>query len=173
MLKKRLAKSLVTVAAISSLVAGGSFALFTASTGNQGNTFTAGTVTLGSPVSVQVPLNPLAPGDSGTADVSVNYTGNLDAWVGFDATLTGDLAHELTVTAAGTTVTTAGIQNQVIGTAAVSTGATVIVPVDYELDLDADNADQGKSATLNITIKAVQADHNNNTGNTGPSSWSN
>ena len=99
-IKKRLAVAsavATTVAAVATLVAGFTFGLFSASESSGANTFTAGTVSVGtgSPASVTCIISNMVPGDSSatapigsTADASctynVKYTGSANAWLGVD-----------------------------------------------------------------------------------------
>jgi hypothetical protein len=102
-LKKRLVlagATLTTVGAVTTLIAGFTFGLFSASETSGTNTFTAGTVSvgLGTPASVVCTVT-LMPGDSsGTAPIgskadtactyNVEYTGTVGAWLGVDMTVT-------------------------------------------------------------------------------------
>lgn len=174
MFKKRLALSLLTVATISMLVAGASFALFTAETSNAGNTITAGTVTLGTPVSTIANIANVAPGDSGSQSLAVTYTGNLNAWVGLDTIATGDLLtadggkFELTISD-GTKTYNNNAANQVVGLLANGDSRTFIVS--WNLPLNTGNDAQGDSASVSLKVHAVQAKNNTNSTNDGPISW--
>lgn len=172
---KRLAMSLLAVAAISALVIGGTFALFTASTTNQSNTFTAGTVTLDAHATNLVNVTNIAPGDSGTATYSVKYTGSLDAWLGLSTTLSGDLTTcdgggKYTYSISdGTKSYNANAADQVIKK--VVPNETVTFTLTGALNLNAGNDCQGDSATFSMLVKAVQARNNTNGTNDGPISW--
>jgi hypothetical protein len=64
-----------------------------------GNTFTAGVVSFGSPVTTTCTINPMAPGDASTGwspagsnatcTYQVTYSGNVPAFLGLDLTITG------------------------------------------------------------------------------------
>ncbi len=92
-LKTKLAMALISSAAGAAMIAGGSFALFSDTTTNSGNTFTAGTVTItdntaaGAIFNGDALVGNLAPGDSGsTGSLSVTNSGTLDEWVGLKTT---------------------------------------------------------------------------------------
>lgn len=83
-LKSKLAMALATSAAGAAMIAGGSFALFTANAGTTSNTFSAGNITLTPGVSwaASDTLNNIAPGDSGAlGNVTLTNSGSLDEWV--------------------------------------------------------------------------------------------
>ncbi len=101
-LKKRLAlaaATATTVGAVTTLVAGFTFGLFSATESSGANTFTAGTVTVGTttPASVTCTVTVL-PGDSSTGapidstaaqqcTYNVQYTGTANAWLAVDMTV--------------------------------------------------------------------------------------
>ena len=101
--RKRLlicAGGFTAVAAVGALVVGSTLGLFSATQTSGANTFTAGTVTLTTPVTVACTVGPMAPGDSSTGytpaisgqtdattapcTFSVKYAGNLPAYIGVD-----------------------------------------------------------------------------------------
>ncbi|HEY3363725.1 MAG TPA: TasA family protein [Symbiobacteriaceae bacterium] len=180
MFAKRMALSLLAVGVTSLIVTAATFALFTAQTTNQNNTFTAGTVTLGSPtpftcmVNAGGNTNNLAPGDSGACTVSVTYTGSLDAWLGVDVASSGDLftldANHAMITAVksgATTLTPDMTGRYVLGQ--YSNGQTASAEIDYSFPLAAGNNYQGKSGQISLSFHAVQS--RNNTTGSGPTSW--
>ena len=79
----------------------GTFSAFSATTGNPGNGFSAGTVTLADNDSgaalVSLPAN-AKPGDSSTRCIRVTYSGSLAAQVRLYASVSGGLADHLTLT---------------------------------------------------------------------------
>jgi hypothetical protein len=79
----------------------GTFSAFSATTGNPGNGFSAGTVTLGDDDAgaalVSLPAN-ARPGDSSTRCIRVSYSGSLPAQVKLYASVSGGLADHLTLT---------------------------------------------------------------------------
>lgn len=180
---KRVALSLLAVACISLLVTGASFALFTATTTNQQNTFSAGTVILmGNPVPCTI--DNIAPGDTVKctgAPYQVSYTGSLDAWIGLDTTLAGDLTtcggggkFTGAVTDQSNKSYNSSLVNQVVAMAHTNDAFTFYAG--GTLDISAPNDCQAKSATLTLLVHAVQARNNtkldaaNNP--VGPISWS-
>ncbi|QSO51376.1 hypothetical protein JZ785_21520 [Alicyclobacillus curvatus] len=85
-LKTKLAMAMATSAAGAAMIAGGTFALFTASTTNGPNTFTAGTVkvtdyTGGSAFKSAQYVANLAPGDKENGYITIKNEGSLGAWV--------------------------------------------------------------------------------------------
>lgn len=169
---KKILMSLATVGALSALVTGASFALFTASTTNENNTFSAGTVTLGDLVPFSCGVNDtgnMAPGDSGSCTVSVEYTGSLDAWIGVDFTTSGVLfggANPMTVDF--------GTYNLVGGKYVLgeySDGEDATVTVNYNFPLAAGNEYQGESGSIDLMFHAVQSKNNTNGTSTGPNAW--
>ncbi|MFZ5649992.1 MAG: TasA family protein [Bacillota bacterium] len=172
---KRLSLSLMAVALIAMLVSAATFALFTSTTTNQANTFTAGTVTLSQVAGVPFTLSNIAPGDAGTAGTfTVAYTGSLNAWLGLTTSTSGDLFAgttplTVTITDGASNSYLANAANQVVGTAAVGTGTSVTFTVNYSMPLSAGNEYQGDAGTLNMEVKAVQAA--NNSTSSGPISW--
>jgi hypothetical protein len=77
------------------------FSAFSATTGNPGNQFSAGTVTLADndagAALVSLPAN-ARPGDSSTRCIRVSYSGSLAAQVRLYASVSGGLADHLTLT---------------------------------------------------------------------------
>lgn len=165
---KRIALSLLSVGLIAGLVAGGTFALFTAQTTNQNNTFTAGTVTLGAPVTTLVDVTNIAPGDGDTETYDVTYTGSLDAWLGLDASISGDLTTcnpgvftvDISGGLADVSLDSSNLtaSDEVIGKFAQNGSANLTI--DWLLAGSADNDCQGDTATISLTVKAVQAKNN-------------
>lgn len=172
-LKKKMGAALFTTAMGAALIGGGTFALFTSQATNDGNTAQAGTLSISDitgPLgdgSAAFTVSNMAPGDTGTATVTIKNNGSLDAWVAIDSAIdTGDLAPVLDITAP---------------TAAVIIPAGQSAPfiVNYSLQRGAGNEYQGDSAALDIKFKAVQSKNNlndpNGDGDTsdanGPASW--
>ncbi|MFZ5827750.1 MAG: TasA family protein [Bacillota bacterium] len=182
---KRLVLSLVSVAAIAGLIAGGTFALFTAQTANVDNTFTAGTVTLdAAPVYTAIDIVNLAPGDADPAfgTYTVTYTGSLAAFIGVDLALTGGTPNLVTcgVDDFAVTVTGGSIAQTLNETTPSATGllygvlnqnGVATMNVAYAFDLDAPNACQTASATLSIGVYAVQQANNDANSDGYPDSW--
>jgi predicted ribosomally synthesized peptide with SipW-like signal peptide len=99
-MKRRLALGAATataVGAVAALVAGFTFGLFSATESSGANTFTAGTVSVGtgSPASVTCTITNMVPGDSSagastgsksdsTCTYNVKYTGSANAWLAVD-----------------------------------------------------------------------------------------
>jgi len=92
--------ALASVAAGATFVAGVTLGLFSsAGSASGGNSFTAGVVRFGSPVSTTCAINPMAPGDASTGwspagslatcTYQVTYSGNVRAFLGLDLTITG------------------------------------------------------------------------------------
>lgn len=174
-LKKKLAMAIVTTTAGAAIMAAGSFALFTSSATNQGNTFTAGTVVLsdvtnGTLSSQEQNAANLAPGDSKTLTMTVKNDGSLDEWVQIDSAKT--TASESTTGGLfqGATPMTLALDN---GVYKLAPGATQTLTVTYTLPLGADDSYQKATGSFNVVVDAVQARNNTNDAGTGPNSWNN
>jgi spore coat-associated protein N len=175
MLAKRISLSLLAIAMVSLVVSASSFALFSAQSSNVDNTFTAGTVTLANEADMLVDVSNIAPGDSGTAGTyAITYSGSLDAWIGIDASRSGDLFScdgggnfAVTLTDQDGNTYSTNAKNQVVGV--YSTGEVLTLTANYALDLAAGNDCQGDGAQVAFHVKAVQ--FRNNDGGTGPISW--
>jgi len=176
MLAKRISMSLLAIAMVSLVVSASSFALFSAQSGNANNTFTAGTVTLGTPMTDFATVNNIAPGDSGSKSYSIEYTGSLDAWIGLDVSTSGDLmtcdggGRFATSLTDGVNTFSGNANDQVVGVYA--QGQVLNLTLNWGLDLNAGNDCQGDGATVSLMVKAVQHRNNINGAGTGPISWS-
>lgn len=166
-IKKKLGMALATTALGAMLIGGGTFALFSATAENSGNTFTTGSVAIdaGSVAvfSGAVYAN-LAPGDSGTATLTVTNTGTLEAFIKVDDidNLSGGLFD--------------GGPNQLQITyddsvKKVAPGGTATFDIHYLLPLDAGNEYQGETGTFDILVKAVQVKNNDANNDNLPDSW--
>ncbi len=170
-IKKKLAMALVTTTAGAAIMAAGSFALFTGTATNTGNTFTAGTVivsdiTNGTLSSQEVNAGKIAPGDGKTLTMTVKNDGNLSEWVKIDqdetnGTKTGGLF-------GGSTPMTLTLDNKVVELAP---GAETTFNVDYSLPLAADNSYQSATGSFNVKVDAVQSRNNRNSAGDGPNAW--
>ena len=97
---RRVLLSLVVVGAVGGVAAAGTWSAFSATTGNAGNSFGAGTVHLtdNDAGAAMLSLTNARPGDATTGCLLVTYGGTLDSGVRLHATVTGDLAPYLTLT---------------------------------------------------------------------------
>jgi hypothetical protein len=175
--------AVVGVGAIAALSIGASFSLFTATQPGASQTFTAGTVSLNSPqtATCTTTVTNMEPGDVGTCDFGVYYGGTLPAYIGAEATATGNLAPELTFTinaAPQTSSTPVVIGNT--GAPPVNTSTEYMADVAYTLSISAGNSYQGQSAVVTVTFYAVQCSNNlagypgnanESCGSQGPASW--
>jgi len=76
---RRILLSLVAIGVLTSFMGLGGLSLFTATTDNDGNAFTSGTVEIStSPASAFLTMSNMAPGDSVTAQLTVSNDGTLD-----------------------------------------------------------------------------------------------
>jgi len=165
-LKKKLAMAVVTTTAGAAIMAAGSFALFTSTASNTGNTFTAGTVvvtdTTGGKVAAQeVNFANLAPGDGKTLQMTVKNEGTLEEWVKIDSAATtltetgalfgGDTPLTLTLTAAPVKL---------------APGATATFDIPYSFPIAANDTYQGATGSFNVVVDAVQARNNTNAAGT-------
>ena len=184
---KRIALSLMTAGAVTALVGGASFALFSATANNDTNTFAAGTVNFSAPSApVTCKVANMAPGDTNTCTYAVTYSGSLNGWLGLTATESGDLfgnggatAQVTSAAATGNTVCKAPNSPLAVqpsgGTVApdlvceVANGDTVTFTTTVALPLNTGNSFQGATGT--VTLDAVAVQHRNNTTNNAPTSW--
>lgn len=89
------------VIGVAGLLAGaGSYAVFTATTGNTGNSFTSGTVAIqdNDANTAMLALANAKPGDADTSCIRIEYTGSLDSTVRLYGSVSGSLASYLTLT---------------------------------------------------------------------------
>lgn len=165
---KKILMSLATVGALSALITGASFALFTAQAENQNNTFTAGTVKLGEVTTFDcgIETDNLAPGDSGTCEVSVTYSGSLEAFIGVEHSASGALFKGSTPMTY--TINGSGDSGTILLGKA-KDGDPTTATVAYTFPLEAGNSYQGKSGTISLKFKAVQVRNNEEDGK--PKSW--
>lgn len=164
-LKKTMATAMVTTALGASLIAGGSYAIFTSSAQNTGNTFAAGTVIIkldkaDVPAEKYFNLTNMAPGDSEIQPVTVSNAGSLE--LRYDLTLavggdlgTGDKKLEITAysDAAGTVALNAADR-------VLAVGGSETIYVKVTLPKEAGNEYQGKSGTASIKVDAEQTKNN-------------
>jgi spore coat-associated protein N len=168
---KKMILAVATTALGAALVGGASFALFTSSTTNSGNTFTAGTVvvtdTTGHTLtSEDVLTGNLAPGDHNTFTMTVKNNGTLDEWVQVDAAKSA--ATNAGSIFGGATPLKLSYAPDVVKLAP---GESHTFNVDYNFPLAADNSYQSATGSFNVVVDAVQARNNTNGAGTGPQSW--
>lgn len=173
---KGIAKVAFAVMLLAAVFGGGyTLALFNATTNETVNTFVTGSVRLGQPTSTLINITNMAPGDSGTKTYQVTYTGSLEAWIGLDTRLVGDLSTcdgggRLNVSISDSTKSySANAAGQVV--AKVASGSSLTFTVNYVLALGTNNPCQEKDAVLGLLVKAVQAANNTKPDNSGPLTW--
>lgn len=180
-IKKKFGMALATTALGAMLIGGGTFALFSGTASNEGNTFTAGTVAISS-VTAQGKIfagdlyfDNLAPGDSGTKTLTIKNNGSLDAWVKLDGyTHNGEgtldpnnkKAGDLFI---GSNPLTLQLDSKFVRVPA--NGGEASFNVSYSFPSAAGNEYQGTSGSATIKVKAVQARNNTNATEDGPISW--
>lgn len=165
-LKKTMAMAMATTALGATLIAGGSFAIFTSSAQNTGNTFAAGTLK----VEIDKPDGKLAvgyftivnwaPGDSQIQPVVVSNKGTLDLRYDLALAVGGDLgtgAHPLVITAYSDAAGTVPLS---VTDRVLAVGGSEIVYVKVEFPKDAGNEYQGKKGTASIKVEAEQTKNN-------------
>lgn len=167
-LKTKLGMAVMSSVIGATMIAGGTFAYFTASAQNTGNSFAAGTlgISLDKPDGTKYfDIGNMAPGDSGSATVTVSNTGSLELRYDIAETLTGALAsgaNGLAVTikdSAGNVITPGTDNNRVLAPSG-SAGDSEVLTVEYVLPSGAGNEYQGTSATLGLTVNAEQTRNN-------------
>jgi predicted ribosomally synthesized peptide with SipW-like signal peptide len=163
-IKKKMGAALVSTALGAALIGGGTFALFTDSAQNTGNTFAAGTleISLDKPDGTKYfDISNIAPGDSGSATVTVKNEGSLELRYDIAETLEGALAQganglKVTIKDKDGNVIVPGEGNDRV----LASKASEDLTVEWTLPKDAGNEYQGKSATLGITVNAEQTKNN-------------
>lgn len=170
-IKGKFGGAIMATALGATLIGAGTSALFTSSTSNQGNTFTAGTVVVtdktgGTLASQEVNFGNLAPGDHNSLKMAVKNEGTLDEWVKIDRASTDQTkAGELF---SGSTPIGLSYSDEVI---LLHPGETHKFTVDYNFPSTADNSYQGKTGSFNVVVDAVQDRNNTNASGNGPESW--
>ena|SRR5690606_2641094 len=166
-IKKKIGGAIMATALGAALIGGGSYALFTDTAVNAGNTFTTGGVTIddvNTTFTATQYFDNLAPGDSESWTVTIKNTDTLAAWVkvadnGY--TTSGDLF-------GGTNPLQIADNNEVFK---LEPGEEKEFTFTYNFPLAAGNEYQDKTGTLDITFIAVQARNNTNSADNGPESW--
>lgn len=88
--KKRLlfaAGSIASIGAVAALAVGVTFGFFSATSTPQSNSFTAGNVTMNSVATSTCAVTKIVPGDSGTCQLTANYTGSEAAYLALDLSI--------------------------------------------------------------------------------------
>ncbi|WP_053366868.1 TasA family protein [Bacillus sp. FJAT-27245] len=162
-IKKKIGGALLGTALGAALIGGGTFALFTDTATNEGNSFATGNLSIkditGGDGRAAFNVTNMAPGDTGNGTFKIENNGDYDVWVGIDsAEDTGGLADVLELTVPG-------------GAVHIPKGEAREFTISYEMDLDAGNEYQNQTATVDVEFKAVQYKNNINVTNDGPKSW--
>jgi spore coat-associated protein N len=166
-IKKKMGMALASTALGAMLIGGGTFALFTSTANNSGNTFTAGTLEVSAgnvAVYSGATFSNLAPGDSGDATLTVTNTGSLDAFVKID-----DIINE-----SGGLFDGGANQLQITydtATKVAPAGGTATFDIHYYFPLDADDSYEGDTGSFDIKVKAVQVRNNDADNNGEPDRW--
>jgi predicted ribosomally synthesized peptide with SipW-like signal peptide len=166
-LKKKMGAALATTALGAALIGGGTFAIFTSSASNSGNTFAAGTlsVNLDKPDGTKYfNISNIAPGDSGSSTVKVSNSGSLELRYDIAESLTGALAsgtnglkvHVYSDAAMTQEIIPGPDNNRVLS----ANGGNETLYVKWELPKDAGNEYQGQTANLGLTVNAEQTANN-------------
>jgi predicted ribosomally synthesized peptide with SipW-like signal peptide len=188
--------TIAAIAAAATLIAGVTFGLFSSQVNAGSQTFTAGTVTLTSTQVVTCTLAPgdVKPGDSGTCDFNYTYSGN-PAWLAVDiaGTSTASSTPPPAPYGGGPAPTAAGLldgsnplslsigsgsaltlTSHAVADVLLSAPTTPTTPgagtvtLHGSLPLAAGNEYQGGSATVTLTIHAVQSKNNPTAGSLTP-----
>lgn len=97
---RRTVLTLLVIGVAGLLAGAGSYAVFTATTGNAGNSFASGTVAIQDNDSntAMLALANAKPGDADTSCIRIEYTGSLDSTVRLYGSVSGSLANYVTLT---------------------------------------------------------------------------
>jgi hypothetical protein len=157
---------------IAAAVAVGSTAVFTSSSANPGNAFTAGTLTLSGSNGAILSADKMVPGDSKTGSVTISNTGDVSGKFTLSSSITADTPGpqagtppallsdvlQLTVKEGATTIYSGllkGMPQQALGTWAASSSHTYDFTVTFPEGGPSDNKYQGASTTVKFTWDAV------------------
>jgi predicted ribosomally synthesized peptide with SipW-like signal peptide len=154
-MRSKIAFSFVIMALVCALVGGSTFAYFTSTANNAGNTFSAGTVVIGAGAqTVTIPVNGMAPGDTISGSFVVSNNGTLGEYFKVVAN-TVDSAKPLFTGTNHAIVTVDHSANWEL----LASGTDV---VNYSVTLPgaARNEFQGAAGTLSFTVNAQQAANN-------------
>lgn len=162
-MRRKFFMSMFMIALMAALVGGATFALFTDTATNAGNTFTAGTldISLDKPDGTKYfDISNIAPGDSGSATVTVKNEGSLELRYDISTTLTGALAAApngliVAIKDSVGNVIVPGDNNRVL-----AAEGSENLTVEWKLPLAAGNEYQGTSATFGLTVSAEQTKNN-------------
>jgi spore coat-associated protein N len=165
-IKKQLLGAAMATAIGAAAIGGGTYALFTDTAANTGNTFTAGTVVIddvtnGSAFTATSFVGNMAPGDSESGTIKIKNNGSLDAFVKIkDVTTSGALF-------GGTTPVIVDYDNDGVVMIPANTESTFNVT--YSFPLAAGNSYQGATGSVDFNVQAVQVRNNYNDTNSSGS----
>lgn len=169
-IKKTMAMAMVTTALGATLIAGGSFAIFTSAAENTGNTFASGTLIINldkeGESNKYFNVTNMAPGDSDIKPVIVTNKGTLELRYDLALAVGGDLgtvaepgSKPLVIEAfadlAGTTALT-NVNDRVLA----ANGGNETIYVKVTLPKEAGNEYQGKLGSASIKVNAEQTKNN-------------
>lgn len=165
-IKKKFGMALATTALGAMLIGGGTFALFSDTATNEGNTFTAGTVAIdagqnGTVFTGALYIDNMAPGDRETGKLTITNNGSLKAFAKVsDYAGTGDLF-------GGDYPVQIILDDSFI---VLDPGDSATLDVEYYFPIEAGNEYQGAEGQVDFEVQAVQ--YRNNVDSAGnPISW--
>lgn len=178
-MKKRLALSILFLAATTLLVGAVTYALFQGTASNLQNTYTIGTVSLEAPVQTAFNITGLSPGCQVQAgSFQITYSGTLEAWLGLDIVTAGDIFIGDTPCLPAVTVLGPEMKEPAeYGSGTDQAIARAVTEDIFTFSIfcympwSAGEEYTGKSGTLTVLVKAVQANNNTNQNNSGPLAW--
>lgn len=165
-LKKTMVMAMATTALGATLIAGGSFAIFTSSAQNTGNTFAAGTLKVGldkedgANYAKYFDLKNWAPGDSEIQPVVVSNKGTLELRYDLSLAVGGDLGSGATPVAITAFSDAAGTLPLTVSDRVLAVGGSETIYVKVSFPKEADNSYQGKAGTASIQVIAEQTKNN-------------
>ncbi|AZN40181.1 TasA family protein [Paenibacillus albus] len=142
------------------MVAGGSFALFSDQVTNSGNSFASGNVHIsdfsgGNVAKTMLNFDNLAPGDTDTKVITIKNDGSLDAYIGVNGPATQSTrSGKLFEGSSPLQISYDKAPKRV------AAGQTATLNITYTMPLSADNFYKNAGGTINIVIDAVQARNN-------------
>lgn len=156
-MRTKIASSFIIMALVCALVGGATFALFTSTATNAGNTFSAGTVVVSAGeanFTDSVAIGNMAPGDVKTGSFVVHNGGTLAQWFKVTAQPSGDLFNTSVMDQAAVVVFAPITWTQLAAGADATVNYTVALPIGATT--------QGKSGALNFKVDAEQYANNPN-----------
>ncbi|GAB4259526.1 TasA family protein [Thermincola ferriacetica] len=162
-MKKRIALSFMMIALVATLVGGATFAYFTNSASNVGNTFTAGTLAIladDQETTTSFNVTNMAPGDNGSDTVVVKNNGSLALKYNMTLVTNGELFvgnNPVVITVKDSNGTEI---SDLSAYRTLASGAQETLTIEYSFPSDAGDEYQGDTGSFSLTFNATQTNAN-------------